>query len=86
MQEFFELPGAHQIHVGLRTFLGKERKSFEPPKASTNRIEFQREAEVLASLNQTAANMAPEQAKGRTADKRSDVWAFGCVLDEMLTI
>jgi Tol biopolymer transport system component len=33
----------------------------------------------------TAGYMSPEQAKGRTADKRSDVWAFGCVLFELVT-
>jgi eukaryotic-like serine/threonine-protein kinase len=33
----------------------------------------------------TAAYMAPEEAKGKPADKRSDIWAFGCVLHEMLS-
>jgi len=70
------------LDFGLAKALAGKRADPANPNSPTLTIAAATQAGVLLG---TAAYMSPEQARGKDADRRSDIWAFGCVLFELLT-
>ena len=73
--------GVKILDFGLAKALEDER----PETAESNSPTLTRAATQAGVLLGTAAYMSPEQARGQKVDRRTDIWAFGVVLFEMLT-
>ena len=69
------------LDFGLAKALAADPSERDPLTSSTLTLG----ATIPGAILGTAAYMSPEQARGQAVDKRTDVWAFGCVLFEMLT-
>jgi len=69
------------LDFGLAKALEGEIEGQEPQNSPTLTAAATRAGVLLG----TAAYMAPEQARGKRVDRRADIWAFGCVLYEMLS-
>jgi Tol biopolymer transport system component/predicted Ser/Thr protein kinase len=73
---------AKVLDFGLAKALANEPASGDNPADSPTLTMRATQAGIIMG---TAAYMSPEQARGKTVDKRADIWAFGVVLYEMLT-
>ena len=69
------------LDFGLAKAWGDETRSVDSSQSPTITEAMTQPGVVLG----TAAYMSPEQAKGKSVDKRADIWAFGCILYECLT-
>src|SRR5262245_20712991 len=69
------------LDFGLAKMLQTEAEPADPSNSPTLNVGQTLGGAILG----TAAYMSPEQARGKTMDKRTDIWSFGCVAYEMLT-